>query len=92
MPGLGEALKCERLFRSQATTIFTRLAQAAIRDLVHEVERLNERLRRTRRLRPRVGYKIRQLEEVLASLRSQSVRAHGEKLWLVTAVEREAES
>lgn len=92
MPGLGEALKLERLFRSQATTIFTRLAHAAIRDLIQEVARLNERLLRSRRVRPRVGYKIRQLEEVLASLRSQKVQARGDNLWSVTAVEREAES
>lgn len=91
MPGLSEALKFEQVFRMPATTIFTRLAQTALRDLVHQATRLNERFVKSGRLQPRVEYKAGRLAEVLASLRNQEVGATGRSPWSITAVE-ESES
>ncbi len=92
MPGLTEAIKLGHLFNLPAATVFTRLAQTALKDLVQQVTQLNERLLRSGCLQPRVEYKAGQLADVLASLRNQRRRATGTPPWSITAVPDDSES
>lgn len=78
MPGLEEAIKLSHLFRAPAHMLFTRLAQTAITDLVHQIDLLNERILRSSCLQSRVEYKTGQLATVLAALRSQNGEVNGQ--------------